>query len=1177
MTRLKPILGLFLLCCLCNFSYGQNKVQTPGQSHSIGSGYADLSFIENKGQFPYLSNFSTPKDIEFGAQIGKILVSFTPDGIYYSKTEGESEAEEKQREKERLGLSEKDWKKEAAREKKKKSKDSPELETEQAWVSFVGCNNNVIIEGENMTSDYYTYPNREETSQTLTANGFKKITYKNLYPFIDLVYTFDQRGGLKYQFVVRPGGDPAQIQMKWNNNCTLSLDASGNALISSVVGIFTDHAPVSWMDATVDIPVTSSFNLKGNLLSFNVGNFDNTKTLIIDPWTINPGFTTFNDAFDIQADGAGNVYIYGGSAPYTLKKFTNAGVLLWTYTNTVASWYYGDFTIDFAGNPFMVYGPWGDQCVQLSPAGVMNYNTTSGNSSRETYRVTFNPISGMMDVMGMELVSGLNPMILQINPAGGVYAPSVLNTSSSSAEFRAMCIDGTNGDIFGMSWAGSGSINPVDNFIWKLNSAYVSQWSIADGYNLNEIDASSTDSDFSGYNGLAVGCFLYSYDGVILKKWDKLTGALLQQITVTSTTQYTVGGIATDICGNVYVGTTNSVQQYDANLVLINTIATTGLVFDVHLGNNPGEILACGAGFASSMTFVVGSCNPTTTITATPSTGCPCDGSATVSAQAAACVASNFTYNWLPSGGTGATASNLCPGTYTVLITNTSTGIIDTQTVVVTGVIVSITATVSSVNPTCGNSGNGSATATPTGGTAPYTYLWTPGNQTTQTATGLGPGVYTVTIWDVDSCSTQQTVTLIAPAAFSVATAAVAPILCFGDCNGSVTATPAGPGPFTYSWNTAPIQTTATATGLCDGTYIVTVSDTNNCQALDTITITEPTAVTLVTSAAASICSGACANISVTASGGTPTYSYLWMPGAMTTSSITVCPTVTTTYTVAVTDNNSCIQIDSVVVTILPPPVPVFTVDQQTGCELHCVTFANQTPNSGTITWVYGDNTQGSSNQHCYAAGSYDVSLIVVGTNGCTDTITYANYITAYPNPIASFTVSNDYVSLWEPTICTADNSTNAVAWEYDFADVNDPALVLAQNPCHLYSDTGIYCIELRVTSIDGCRDTAEVCIEIFEEDGSVYIPNTFTPNGNGLNELFLPVGTGINPNEYHFMIFDRWGMLIWETRTWGEGWNGVPKGASSIAQIDTYVWKIACKDNLGHNIARIGHVNLIK
>ncbi|HTF05523.1 MAG TPA: gliding motility-associated C-terminal domain-containing protein, partial [Bacteroidia bacterium] len=697
-----------------------------------------------------------------------------------------------------------------------------------------------------------------------------------------------------------------------------------------------------------------------------------------------------------------------------------------------------------------------------------------------------------------------------------------------------------------------------------------------DGYFLNEIDPSATDSDFSGYNGLAVGCFLFSYDGIVVKKWDKGTGALLGQVTVTAMARYTVGGIATDACGNVYVGIGNSVQQYDANLVLLNTVATTGMVYDVHLGNTSGEVLACGQGFASSMTFPVGACAPTTVLSSTPSTGCPCNGTATVSPQAA-CVGGNFTYNWIPIGGNNATATGLCPGTYSVVITDLNTGVIDTQTVVVGGTPVSVTATISGTNPTCGNSNNGSATVNPSGGNAPYTYLWTPGNQTTQTATGLGAGTYTVFIWDADSCSTQQTIILTAPPPFTVVASQLAQIMCFADCNGSVTATPGGAGPYTYSWNSAPIQTSQTATGLCAGTYIVTVSDTNNCTTLDTITISEPTALNLQSSPAASVCVGSCANINVMANGGSPTYSYLWMPGGATTSAITVCPATTTMYTVTVTDNNNCQRLDSVLVTVLPLPVPVFSVDQQTGCELLCVNFTNQTPNSATVTWIYGDNTQGPSANHCYTAGTYDVSLVIVGTNGCTDTVTYANYITAFPNPTAAFTVDEDHVSLWEPAVCAVDQSTNAVTWAYDFADPNNPGIVNGQNPCHLYSDTGTYCIQLVVASVDGCLDTAVVCIEVFEEPGTVYIPNTFTPNGSGLNDYFLPVGVGISSDNYHFMIFNRWGELIWETYTWGEGWNGVPKGATAIAQIDTYVWKISCRDDLGNNIARIGHVNLIR
>ncbi len=93
MQKLKPTLWILTLFLSANFCYAQNKANSPTQSRPIGAGYADLSFVENQGQFPYLNNFAAPNNMKFGVQIGKILDGFTPDGIYFSKTEGEGEAE----------------------------------------------------------------------------------------------------------------------------------------------------------------------------------------------------------------------------------------------------------------------------------------------------------------------------------------------------------------------------------------------------------------------------------------------------------------------------------------------------------------------------------------------------------------------------------------------------------------------------------------------------------------------------------------------------------------------------------------------------------------------------------------------------------------------------------------------------------------------------------------------------------------------------------------------------------------------------------------------------------------------------------------------------------------------------------------------------------------------------
>ena len=140
---------------------------------------------------------------------------------------------------------------------------------------------------------------------------------------------------------------------------------------------------------------------------------------------------------------------------------------------------------------------------------------------------------------------------------------------------------------------------------------------------------------------------------------------------------------------------------------------------------------------------------------------------------------------------------------------------------------------------------NGSATATVTGGTSPYTYTWnTTPVQYTATATNLAAGTYTVTVKDANNCSATANVTITQPsAALSATISGQTNVSCFGNNTGSATVSAAGgTSPYTYTWNTTPVQYTTTATNLASGTYTVTVKDANNCSTTVSVTITQPSA-----------------------------------------------------------------------------------------------------------------------------------------------------------------------------------------------------------------------------------------------------------------------------------------------------------------------------------------------
>jgi hypothetical protein len=269
------------------------------------------------------------------------------------------------------------------------------------------------------------------------------------------------------------------------------------------------------------------------------------------------------------------------------------------------------------------------------------------------------------------------------------------------------------------------------------------------------------------------------------------------------------------------------------------------------------------------------------------------DGSATVAANNGSPA---YTYLWSPSGGTGQTANNLAAGTYTVTVTD-SHGCTATSTAFITEPTVLAAAASTVTNVSCNGGNNGSATVAANNGSPAYTYLWSPSGGTGQTASNLGAGSYTVTVTDSHGCTITSTAIITQPALLTSSITAQTNVLCNGGSNGSATVIPVGgTGVPTYSWNTAPVQTTSTATGLAAGTY--TVTDANNCITTSSVTITQPTIL------AASCTSLSSSSAYITAAGGTGAYTYTWMPSGQNTSTATNLSSGN--YTCCVTDGNGC-------------------------------------------------------------------------------------------------------------------------------------------------------------------------------------------------------------------------------------------------------------------------------
>lgn len=481
--------------------------------------------------------------------------------------------------------------------------------------------------------------------------------------------------------------------------------------------------------------------------------------------------------------------------------------------------------------------------------------------------------------------------------------------------------------------------------------------------------------------------------------------------------------------------------------------------------------------------------------------------------------------------------------------------------------------TINPANVACNAQCNGSAAVTNvSGGTAPYNYLWNNG-QTGATVTGLCSGTYTVTVTSAAGCVTTDTVIITQPAALT-GTITPADVSCFGGSNGAASLVASGgTQPYAYIWSNG--ATTSALTNLTAGTYSATVVDAAGCTQTVSCTIGQPPVLTGgITNSVNVTCFGG-NNGSATAmgSGGTGSITYSWstIPAQANAS---VSNLTAGNYTVTIADSNMCSITQSVTIAE-PTALALTTSSTPTGCGVSTGT-ATASLSGGIMPYTYfwlTATVQSTNFVSGLGAGSYTV--IAVDGNGCT---TSQTELVASGTPItADFSFDPPVVDLTDPlTIFTDLSSAEAFTWSWDFGDPGsaDNASVL-QNPSHTYADTGTYCISLIVTDTSGmCKDTTVKCLRV-ESPFTFYIPNSFTPNGDGRNELFMGYGTYIK--DFHLLIFDRWGNKIFESKDINAGWNGCVNNGEKAVQQDTYVWKVNLKNVQGAEYRYVGHVSVIK
>jgi gliding motility-associated-like protein len=1138
MTR-RLLKALFFVCTffLAGTSYVSAQGSLSANTSDKKNGWSidfqtQKVFIENKGQFKLPAKSEMKAPVQYAYDDGSTKILFTSKGLVYyfsEKRHTEEDAQEEARERKEKITSVKEF-----IEKERKEK-LAFFKRDMVSAEWEGANQNVEIVSEGQDPAYFSY-NFYEGGVIKNVNfiyGYRKIIYKNLYPNIDVEYTFHPTDGIKYALILHPGADVSRVKLKYSDK--IKLTDNGDVYVSTKFGSIVDHAPLSFYEGNKSSVINSRFVKDGKTISFQLDNYDNSKTVIVDPWTQTPAISNSKGVWECERDGAGNAYIIAGDSPMKLLKYSAAGALIWTYAtpyDTSSGWL-GTLATDLAGNSYVTMGSTA-QLNKVNNAGASIYNVTGG-SNDEYWDITFNCDETKLIVGGTRLnafptVLGYGT-IFDINTAtGGVTATKNVGNTTPGAfgiqnpdEVRAIT-SCHNAKYYYMTLDSLGafdqnfSVCPTAVTLFKRNNSY-------------NLGYKCEDWRPKGNSGIAAmkanKSFLYTQNGTTVHKRALGSGAIIASAPIAGgvstasfgTNQPGNSGIDLDSCGNVYVGSSNAVIKYDANLNVLSSQATAFKVYDVAVSTG-GNVIACGAtGVASTVartgyvqSFAFGACDPNV-LQCCDATICPAGPFCTTDPPfALTAVTPGGTWSGLGvSAGGVFSPATAGQGTHTVIYTLACGK--DSISIVV-NTCTSLTVCI-----------NG-ATLNVSGGTPSYTWqtqttvasctacvigcTFPPGCSTTVTswttvATGTStftPGSYPVKV--TDSGGTSYTVTSAGsvPSCSLCATPTVSivssqSVTCFGASTGSATASAAPAGTYTYTWQGGGLNGAA-QTGLASGIYTVS-ANSGGCAGTQTVNITQPAAplsgsITANTPASCGTNNGI---LTVTPAGGTPAYTYTWSPGGGNSS--TASALAGGTYTVTIKDANLCVT--TVAATVATTATPTLVVNSSTVCA---GTSATLTANGATTyNWSPATGLSATTGASVTANPTVTTIYTVTGSAGtCSSTATSTVTVNAVPTATATGTAlvcTGQTINLGVTTTATTFSWSGPNSFT---SNVQNPTIAGSTA-----ANTGVYTVTV---TANGCTAVSTISVTVTNSTTVAVTPAGPFCSGNLPVNLTASVAGGI-------------------------------------------------------------------
>jgi hypothetical protein len=663
-------------------------------------------------------------------------------------------------------------------------------------------------------------------------------------------------------------------------------------------------------------------------------------------------------------------------------------------------------------------------------------------------------------------------------------------SASISAQTNVFCNAGANGSATATSTGGTGT----KTYAWSNAATGATATGLAAGsYTVTATDANGCTSTASV----------------------TITEPVSASTTISSQTNITCNGSSN---GSATVSSTGGAGSFT---YAWSNGATTASITGLPAGNYGVTATdANGCTTTASATIT----EPSTLVASISSqTNVLCNGGATGSATATvAGGTSPYTYAWSASAGSASTATGLAAGTYGLTVTDAN-GCTSTSSATITEPTALMAMVTIDSNVSCNGLSNGGATATATGGTAPYSYAWNNStgslSATTAAIAGVSVGTYTVIITDANGCTSTANDSVSEPMALMAMITVDSNVSCNSGADAGLTIMVSGGlSPYTYNWSNA--ATTVSITGVAAGIYTAMITDANNCMVSATDTTTEPTALSIGLTMDASVaCFGASDGAaSAVVAGGTMPYVYTWSNGDITLSTMGLAAG---TYSIVATDSNGCMIMDSIMIAG-PASAMTVVVNETSGivCDGDATGALEATANGGWGVYSFEWNTTATTASISgLTEGSYSVN--VTDSLGCLETAS-ESIVHQFELPVvnlgADTTICND-----ASIELNAGNDGANYAWST--ADSTQTIVV---------SDSGSYSVV--VTDVNGCAGSDEIIISLDDCTG-------INELGTELSLLVYPnpsrgefqiESNGFNLNESTITIIDLVGNLVATIRPQG-------------------------------------------